>query len=399
MHVLMVSFDHTMVAQDGKAPGDTRERHLKYAAALRQVYPDGHLTVLVKAPVSMFSHPVKLSDGLSVYPVACQRWTFAYKAIRAAQALLEKERFDVVTTQTPFDDGLLGVWLRRRFGIPLNVQMRSSFLDFSNWYDQRPVVYRVFNTLGKWVAHRADTIRVVSYGEKQRLEEKFPGLQSKISVLQPLVNLQTFLGPLQQSEKTQIQHTLKQHGIHKMPFLLFVGRLVTEKNLSTLLQAFAALRRKISEVSLVMAGDGPLRGDLEQLAKQLRLNGNILCLGNVPLQTLRGWYALASGTMLPSWQEGVAKVLLESYLMETPAIITPFVSARELIQDNVTGFITQSFTAPTELAEKMRRLLDSPDLAKEMGKKGKAHILNYILPEDVYMKHLIEIWERTADSE
>jgi glycosyltransferase involved in cell wall biosynthesis len=312
------------------------------------------------------------------------------------KTVLKREQIDLVTTQSPFDDGLLGVWLKQKFGIPLNVQMRSSFLDLPFWIKERPIIYWVFNVLGKWVSCRADTIRVVSYGEKQRLEEKFPELQGKIVALHPLVNVQTFTQPLQPEEQEQVQCVLQQHGKQGTPFLLFVGRLVPQKNLPTLLQAFALVHRKTENVALVIAGDGFLHKGLKQMAKQLHLDNHIIWLGNRPLKTLRGWYGLARATMLPSFHEGVAKVILESYLMGTPVIATPFVCAKELFQNGETGFVLQSFTNSNELAEKMACLLDSPDLAKEMGKKGKAHITRYLLPEETYMERLLEIWETTA---
>ncbi len=397
MHVLMISFDHTMVAQKGNIPGDTQERHLKYAAALQQAYPNGQLTILVKAPLSTSSRPVQLSDALTIYPVPCRRLEFLLKARQVAYALCDKRQIDLLTTQSPFDDGLLGVWLKRQTGIPLHVQMRSSFLDLPFWIKERPVIYRIFNRLGKWVSHRADTIRVVSHGEKQRLEERFPYLQGKVFVLHPLVNVERFSQPLQHEKQAQVQHILQQHDMQDRPFLLFVGRLALQKNLPTLLQAFALACRKIRNTALVIAGDGDLREGLQQLARQLQVNANILWLGNVSLQNLRGWYEAARGFVLPSFHEGVPKVLLESYLIGTPVIAAPFVSAKELIQHGETGFVTQAFTDSNELAENMMKFLSAPDLALDMGKKGRAYILQYLLPEDVYMERLIEMWEITAD--
>ena len=41
-------------------------------------------------------------------------------------------------------------------------------------------------------------------------------------------------------------------------------------------------------------------------------------------------------------------------------------------------------------------LLASPERAREMGRKGREHVTRYLIPEDVYMNKLIEIWEHTA---
>ena len=156
----MISSDWTIAVRDPEA-GDTLERHVRYARALRRRFPDARIDVVVKAPRSWSPQMREIAEALHVHPVPCARAAFAARALRVSTALAGRERLDVVTTQTPFDDGLVGVWLKRRHGVTLNVQMQSSFLDQPEWIRQRPVVYRLLNALGKWVAQRADTVRVV----------------------------------------------------------------------------------------------------------------------------------------------------------------------------------------------------------------------------------------------
>ncbi len=396
MRILMMSFDDGMLAESGRGPGDTRIRHVKYAEALRQAYPEGRLDVLIKAPASMSDQPSFPSEALGFYPVPCRRALFGYQAFQAAKALLNMARYDLVTTQAPFDDGFVGVRLKQQFQVPLNIQMRSSFLDIKYWIQERPVLYRFFNLLGRWVSHRADTIRVVSHEEKLRLERRFPKLQGKILALHPLANAGIFDKPAEADETAHVHALLKRHNVEGVPFLLFAGRFVLQKNLPTLLRAYAVVRQKIQNALLVVAGDGPLYEELQQLSSQLGMKRNILWIGNLSLKQLRGWYAEARGFVLPSFHEGVPKVLLESYLMQTPVVAAPFVSAKELIQDGETGFITSSFTHPQELAEKMICLLEDEALAREMAIKGKAHVTRYLLSESVYMQRLLEIWEHTA---
>lgn len=396
MRILMVGFDHTMVMRADGTPGDTQERHLKYAEALRRSFPDGRITVIVKTPIASSSQPVTLSEGLSIHPVPCQRWKFVWEASNIFNTSLKQEKFDLITTQSPFDDGWFGIRLKQRFGIPVNVQMRSSFLDIPYWIQERPVIYRVFNMLGKWVSRQADTIRVVCEGEKQRLERLFPDLRHKIFALHPLVNYQTFTSPLQAQERDAVEKTLQQHDMVNRVILLFVGRLVLQKNIPTLLRALASVVQNIPDVCLAIAGDGPLRQELQHLASQLQLERHLIWLSNLNLQDLRGWYAAARGFVFPSFHEGFGKVIVESYLMETPVIASPFVSAAELIRHGETGFIMQSFTDHLELANYVRKLVEDTSLSTTMGQRGKTLMQQYLLSEEAYMQQLIDIWSKTA---
>jgi len=397
MRLITIGFDQTMLGHGPGEPGDTRQRHIKYAQALRARYADGSIDVVLGVPPSWSSRQVEIREGLTVHPVPSRRSTFAVRSFVTLHNLFQQRSYDLVTTQTPFDDGFVGVWAKWKFGVPLNVQMRSSFLDMPHWISERPFIYRVFNQLGKWVAHRADTVRVVSNGEKQRLEQRFPNLAGKVDCLHPLVNNGIFDQPINNEELHQVRVELSQRGIGEEPFLLYVGRLVKQKNLPTLFTAFALVNQMMPKSILVLAGDGPLRVGLTQLAQRLNIDNRILWLGNLPLRSLRAWYSAAGATILPSFHEGLAKVIVESYLMGTPVITTPLVCARELIRDGKTGYVAPRFTDGRWLADRALHLLSNPEQAKEMGNRGKEHMRKYLLPEDVYLERLLDIWRDTAE--
>jgi glycosyltransferase involved in cell wall biosynthesis len=389
----MISLDPTILGQSG--PGDARERHVKYAAALRRHAPDGRLDVVVRAPRSWRGASAGRADGLAVCAVPCARAGFPLGALRACARLTARDRPDVVTTQTPFDDGLVGVWLKRRRGAALNVQMHSSFLDSPGWMRHRPLVYRVLNRLGKWVARQADTIRVVSRGEQQRLEQCLPHLGQKLVFLHELVDRATFEAPVRPEERAAVDSVLRAHGLGGAPLVLFVGRLSWEKNVALILDAFALAARHPPEGALIVAGDGPLRASLERRAGALGLARRIVWLGVVPLPALRPWFATAAGLLLPSAYEGFGKVVVEASLMGTPAIVAPFVSARELVRDGETGFVAPSFHSVAWLGERIAHVLRHPEEARTMGRRARIHMQSYLLPEREYLDGLIGVWRDT----
>ena len=100
MRLLMIGFDQTIITEGASTPADTRERHIKYANALRQNYPAGNMIIILKVPPSWSSQPTIIGEGLTIIPVPSRRSTFMLRAILTLRQLLRGQSFDVVTTQT-----------------------------------------------------------------------------------------------------------------------------------------------------------------------------------------------------------------------------------------------------------------------------------------------------------
>lgn len=102
------------------------------------------------------------------------------------------------------------------------------------------------------------------------------------------------------------------------PSLLFVGRLVYNKGLTDLLEAFMELHRQRPDVELLIAGDGPKRARLERQAASL----GVRFLGYVPDPLLFKLYHAATAFVFPSRNEGMPTVILEAMAASLPIIAT-----------------------------------------------------------------------------
>src|SRR5262249_8259591 len=99
-----------------------------------------------------------------------------------------------------------------------------------------------------------------------------------------------------------------------------VSRLVWNKNIETLLHAFAQIAGDLTESVLLIVGDGPLRGELEELACSLGLQGRVRFSGwqrNIP-QILSGLDLFA----LASWNEGFGLSRLEAMAAGIPVLLS-----------------------------------------------------------------------------
>jgi glycosyltransferase involved in cell wall biosynthesis len=123
------------------------------------------------------------------------------------------------------------------------------------------------------------------------------------------------------------------------PRLLFVGRLVPEKGLDALMSSLPPLFARVPRARLVVAGDGPLRPQLEAQAAELGLVPYLRFLGAVSPDTVRDLMADASIVIAPSRIEGFGLVALEAAFMGRPVVATDVGGLPHVVQHGHTGLL------------------------------------------------------------
>jgi glycosyltransferase involved in cell wall biosynthesis len=122
---------------------------------------------------------------------------------------------------------------------------------------------------------------------------------------------------------------------HRVPVVLAVGRLTTQKDFATLVHAFAVARRECP-CRLVFLGDGEERSRLEALAQDLGVADEVAFLGFV--QNPYAWMSRSHVLALSSRWEGLPTVLIEALALGTPVIATDCPSGpREILADGEFG--------------------------------------------------------------
>ncbi|MGA8302420.1 MAG: glycosyltransferase family 4 protein [Thermoplasmata archaeon] len=160
------------------------------------------------------------------------------------------------------------------------------------------------------------------------------------------------------------------------PYVLFVGRLASNKGLVELIQAFATLARDATDAHLVLVGeDGGMRSTLEARARGLGLEARVHFVGHVPDESfLAAAYREANFTVLASEYEAFGLVLLESLAQGTPVVASRVGGIPEFIEDERSGLLVPpGQVAP--LAEAMQRLWADDGLARRLGRHGRTEVV------------------------
>lgn len=228
-----------------------------------------------------------------------------------AEQIMKKELVTSITAQDPFFTGLLGVWLKQQFRLPLEVQLHGDFYG-SDYYKKHGWKSRLMHSLGKYILCRADKIRVVGERVKRSVislnipEEKIivrpvPVPAEAIAAYQPKLDLRE-----------------KYPGYDKI--FLALGRLDPVKNLGWLLETFAGIVRQKPNCFLLIVGDGKESGRLEQKVRALGLGSSV----RFEPFTADPWSYIRTADCLlfPSLSEGYGLVVMEAVASGTPVVMT-----------------------------------------------------------------------------
>jgi glycosyltransferase involved in cell wall biosynthesis len=170
----------------------------------------------------------------------------------------------------------------------------------------------------------------------------------------------------------------QRQGLQLPPrFFLFVGRLIREKGVFDLLEAYGKLASELrAAVGLVLVGEGTARAELVQRANRIE-PGQVQCAGFVQREQLPTYYALAEAFVFPSHTDPWGLVVNEAMACGLPVISSDAAGCTaDLVEDNWNGRVVGRGDV-AQLAAAMEELGRDPALRARMGNHSQERILRY----------------------
>lgn len=259
-------------------------------------------------------------------------------------------------------NGLRVLPLTARLKIPLITTFHGSDITITDLRHQKTYLgYRYYMAnRGRLKASSATFLAVSNFVRRKLLEQEFPA--DRIWLVYTGIDTMKFRPA---STEDQL-------------IILFVGRLTEQKGAGFLIRAASEVQRQFPEVELVLIGDGPLRKELETLAKQsLR---RFRFLGVRTTQEVSGWMNRASVVCVPSMTtrsgeaEGFGMVCAEAQSVGKPVVAFHCGGIPEIIRHEKTGFLAAERDWHS-LAEYLATLLKNPGLRERFGRAGREVIV------------------------
>lgn len=271
-------------------------------------------------------------------------------------------KIDIIHCHSPFFLGSAARALHRKKHVPMVTTFHSQYKkDVFKTTKNNTVtalvmkkLMRVFNSSDEvWTMHRksAETICDYGYNGKIRL----------------IPNATDFVYP--EDSAIRVAALRKQYGIENEKILLFVGRLVSQKNILFIAEVLRKLKDKGDKFKMFFVGDGPDRAKLEEKIDKLGLTNDCFLLGSVTDRVLvANYYLFADLILFPSLYDVSSIVQIEGACMKTPTAFVEGSVTSCTVTNGENGFILPN--DENKYADGIHEILKDEQMLKTIGENA-----------------------------
>jgi glycosyltransferase involved in cell wall biosynthesis len=275
---------------------------------------------------------------------------------------LETMPLDLVHAHSPFPSGSLALMTARKKEIPIVATFHSKFADD---FAQRLKMENAGKIVARYVAKffsQVDEAWAVNASTGRTLQEY--GYRGPVKVMPNGCDF----APTERTEANR-RSVLKAFAFEDKPTLLFVGRLVEQKNISLILKSLNLLRQS-HDFNAILVGDGEGAEGYKKQAMELGLGDAVRFPGTIrDRNKLRGIYAASDVFMLPSVYDNAPLVVREAASCGCPSLLITGSNSAEGIQDGVNGFTCELGDAA--FAAALGAILANPGLIRAAGEAAR----------------------------
>lgn len=173
--------------------------------------------------------------------------------------------------------------------------------------------------------------------------------------------------------------------------IVTTARLVAWKGIEGIIRAVGILKKKIPDIKLLIAGDGPELENLKSLAQSAGVGENVVFMGNVSRDETRRIRKESEVYVLNSTYEGLPHTVLTSFDAMIPTIATDISGTNEAVYHEKTGLLVEPGD-DQGLADAIERILENPELGKTLAQNAK-NLLKEKFSWEAHLKTLNGILE------
>jgi glycosyltransferase involved in cell wall biosynthesis len=304
----------------------------------------GDKAIAIGSTLPVGETPIPVYGVPSVVLPLQKNYRIAIPGYQSFAKYLQDFKPDILHVNSPCTLGFAAVKYARHFGLPVVATYHTHFPTYPRYYNLTSLEDLTWR-LSRRLYNNVDRTFVPTMPILRELDEH--GMQ-RLKYLPNGVDTAAF-NPLHRSQEWR-----RRFSLGEKPIVLFVSRLVWEKDLRVLAQAYAALRSKRTDFEMVIVGEGHARRELQTIMPEAHF------LGYQSGKTLTESFASADIFVFPSTTETFGLVTLEAMASGLAPVAAKVGGAAEIIQEGRSGLFAEPLNG-IDLAKKLEWFLDNPN--------------------------------------
>lgn len=296
------------------------------------------------------------------------------KAVWKLYNFFKKEKPEIVHTHTP-KAGIVGMLAAKLAGVPLRLHTVAGLPLMETTGTKR----KILDQVEKFTYKLATKVYPNSRGLKDIILKEGFVIEDKLKVLGKGSSngIDTrYFDPFQ-FDATQKKNKRQSLGIPQEDFIfIFIGRLVSEKGINELVEAFNNLQAENQNISLLLVG--PFEKELDPLKeetfKTIQLHEKIFTTGYQ--EDVRPYLAVSNALTFPSYREGFPNVVMQAGAMNLPAIVSNINGCNEIIVEGINGVIIP-VKDTLALITAMKLIVENKNYTERLSSNARDEICKY----------------------
>lgn len=280
---------------------------------------------------------VKKRENVAIENIKMERKIAPFQDLVSLYKLyrfFKKEKPSIVHSITP-KAGLLSMMAAKYAGVPIRIHTFTGLV----FPTQKGFFKRLLITMDKFLCWHATHVFPEGKGVKKNLETyKITSKPLKVIANGNVNGIDLNYFNQEKVTLEEKEHLRNQLNISSADFVfIFVGRLVKDKGINELVQAFSKLKTQNSKLLLVGPFEEELDPLLSETISEIKRNENIISVGFQ--KDVRLYFAISNTLVFPSYREGFPNVVMQAGAMKLPSIVTDINGCNEIIEQNKNGLI------------------------------------------------------------
>jgi len=301
------------------------------------------------------------------------------KRMRYILKIFKEGNYGLIFVRDDIFDGLIAAYIKRRYKVPfvfeLSNPLEQEWERFQITPKKPKLLYYLIIKFNKFIAtrllHRADLILpTTKWFEEHLAKQGIPW--SKMMPYPNGIDVQVFQG-------RDDRNIRDRYHLNDSKVVIYIGTLGKGRRLRVLIEAFAKAKRERENIKLLIVGEGDDEDNLKKLASELGIECDVIFTGQVPQSEVPDFIATADIGISPVPPFFFYKLSSPIKMFEYMAMAKPVVANEEIpehkeVLEQSGGGILVPFT-PEAFADAIIKLLDNPQMAADMGRRGREWVL------------------------